>query len=228
VIIQYLSESEYLVKNVFIDRIHERQVCIFDLEGTGILVDKEFITQFGAIVYYDGKIIRSFNSLVKSPKLIPEKVEQLTGISNESLADAPPFADVYRQFLDFCGSAVLVTQAGYEYDLPMIQKHCRIDNLSLFKNPVMDTKALFANIHPELSDVFSTDYLVRHYRIETNDIQRHDALGDCVLISRILDHILMEYKQRNILDLNIEEGITVKRFVIPAMYLKGEGEVDEK
>lgn len=220
--IHYLSESEYLVKDVFVDNIHERQYCIYDLEGTGIFVEKEYITQFGAIIYQNGKILRKFSSLVKSPKLIPESVEQLTGISNERLTNAPTFADAYRQFLDFCGTAVLVTQAGYEYDLPMLQKHCRLNNLSLFENPVIDTKALFAKIHPELFDVFSTDYLARHYQIETNDIKRHDALGDCVLISRIFDQILMEYKQRNILDFNINEGITVKRFVIPAMYLKEE------
>ncbi len=220
--IHYLSETEYLVKDVFVDQIHERPYCIFDLEGTGIFVEKEYITQFGAIIYQNGKILRKFSTLVKSPKLIPESVEQLTGISNERLTNAPAFADAYRQFLDFCGTAVLVTQAGYEYDLSMLQKHCRLSNLSLFKNPVIDTKALFAKIHPELLDVFSTDYLVRYYQIETNDIKRHDALGDCVLISRILDQILMEYKQRNILDFNIKEGITVKRFVIPAMYLKEE------
>jgi len=220
--IHYLSETEYLVKDIFVDQIHERLYCIFDLEGTGILVEKEYITQFGAIIYQNGKVLRKFSSLVKSPKLIPESVEQLTGISNERLTNAPAFSDVYQQFLEFCGTAVLVTQAGYEYDLPILLKHCQLSNLSPFSNPVIDTKALFAKIHPELFDVFSTDYLVGYYQIKTNDIKRHNALGDCVLISRILDQILMEYKQRNVLDFNIEEGITVKRFVIPAMYLKEE------
>jgi DNA polymerase-3 subunit epsilon len=220
--IHFLSETEYQIKDVFVDHIHERPFCIFDLEGTGIFVEKEYITQFGAIIYQKGKVLRKFSSLVKSPKLIPESIEQLTGISNESLTNAPEFFDAYRQFLDFCGTAVLVTQAGYEYDLPMLQKHCRMSNLALFENPVIDTKALFAKIHPELFEVFSTDYLVRHYQIETNDIKRHDALGDCVLISTILDQILKEYKQRNILDFNIKEGLMVKRFAIPAMYLMEE------
>ncbi|WP_171693286.1 3'-5' exonuclease [Paenibacillus germinis] len=220
--IHYLSETEYLVKDVLVDHIHERPFCIFDLEGTGIFVEKEYITQFGAIIYQNGKILRKFSSLVKSPKLVPERVEQLTGISNESLTNAPAFAEAYQQFIDFCGTAVLVTQAGYEYDLPMLHKHCRMSNISLFENRVIDTKALFAKLHPELFDVFSTDYLVRHYQIKTNDIKRHDALGDCVLISRILDQILMEYKERNIYEFNIKEGLTVKRFAIPAMYLKEE------
>jgi DNA polymerase-3 subunit epsilon/DNA polymerase-3 subunit alpha (Gram-positive type) len=112
----------------------------------------------------------------------------------------------------------MVTQAGYEYDLPMIRRHCRMSSLSFFENRIIDTKALFANLHPELFEVFSTDYLVRYYQIETNDIKRHDALGDCALISRILDHILMEYKERNIRSFHIKEGLTVKRFSIPAMY----------
>ncbi|WP_409345867.1 PolC-type DNA polymerase III [Paenibacillus sp. MBLB4367] len=220
--IHYLSGTEYLVKDIYVDRIHDRPFCIFDLEGTGIFVEKEYITQFGAIIYQNGKILRKFSSLVKSPKLIPESVQQLTGISNDSLAHAPAFADVYRQFLDFCGKAVLVTQAGYEYDLPMLKKHCRMSNLSLFENPVIDTKALFAKIHPELFDVFSTDYFVRHYHIETNDIKRHDALGDCILISRIFEQILIEYEQKDIHEFNVNEALTVKRFAVPAMYLKEE------
>ncbi|WP_158606514.1 PolC-type DNA polymerase III [Paenibacillus ginsengarvi] len=220
--IHYLSETEYLVKDIYVDRIHDRPFCIFDLEGTGIFVDKEYIIQFGAIIYQGGEILRKFSSLVKSPKLIPEGVQQLTGISNDSLTNAPAFADAYRQFLDFCGTAVLVTQAGYEYDLPMLQKHCRMSNLSFFENPVIDTKALFAKIHPELFDVFSTDYFVSHYHIETNDIKRHDALGDCVLISRIFEHILMEYEQKDIHEFNVNEALTVKRFAVPAMYIKEE------
>ncbi|QYR22322.1 3'-5' exonuclease [Paenibacillus sp. sptzw28] len=108
--IHFLSESEYLVKDVSVDHIHERPFCIFDLEGTGIDVETEYITQFGAIIYQNGKILRKFSTLVKSPKLIPKSVEQLTGITNERLTDAPAFAEAYGQFLDFCGTAVLVTQ----------------------------------------------------------------------------------------------------------------------
>lgn len=66
--IHYLSETEYLVKDIFVDHIHERPYCIFDLEGTGIFVEKEYITQFGAIIYQNGKVLRKFSSLVKSPK----------------------------------------------------------------------------------------------------------------------------------------------------------------
>ncbi len=71
--IQYLSETEYLVKDVFVDQIHERPYCIFDLEGTGILVEKEYITQFGAIIYQNGKIIAEVQFLIllintQSPK----------------------------------------------------------------------------------------------------------------------------------------------------------------
>lgn len=221
--IHSLSETEYFLTDVFIDNIHQRPYCIFDLEGTGIIVEDEYITQFGAVIYQQGEILRSFNSLVKSPKKIPDGVSALTGITNESLRDAPTFAEVYERFLDFCGTNVLVTQAGYEYDLPMIRKHCRNSNLSMFEKPVIDTKALFAKLHPELNDVFSTDYLVAYYRIDTTDIKRHDALGDCILIRRILDAILLEYKQIDLSEFNLMDGLRVKRFIIPAMYLKKGG-----
>lgn len=91
-----------------------------------------------------------------------------------------------------------------------------MNHLTFFENPVIDTKALFAKIHPELFEVFSTDFLVKYYQIKADDIKRHDALGDCILISRILDQILREYKERKIHEFNVQEDLKVKRFIIPA------------
>ncbi|NOU77011.1 hypothetical protein GC098_37585 [Paenibacillus sp. LMG 31458] len=218
--ITFLSKDAYLVKDVFVNNLYDRTFCIFDLEGTGINVETEYITQFGGIIFQNGEIIREFSSLVKSPKLIPNAIEELTGITNESLINAPTFPEVYELFLDFCREAVLVTQAGYEYDIPMIEKHCRMYNLPLFDNPVIDTKALYANAHDELFDVFSTDYLINYYQIDDTDVPRHNALGDCILISRILQKILNEYANRNIWDYDLTAGLIVKRFLIPKMYLQ--------
>ncbi|SDW17669.1 PolC-type DNA polymerase III [Paenibacillus sp. CF384] len=217
--ITILSKEEYLVDGIQVDNLFDRLYCIFDLEGTGILVEHESITQFGAVLFQKGRVLDTFTSLVKSFKPIPEAVEQLTGISNESLVDAPTYAEVYRRFVDFCGDAVLVTQAGYEYDIPMLKKHCLLHDVPYVERTVIDTKALFAAIHPELDEVFSTDYLVDYYGINDADIKRHDAVGDCVLISRILMNVLEEYRLKQCSEFDLTEGLKVKRFIIPQMYL---------
>ncbi|GAA3408214.1 3'-5' exonuclease [Paenibacillus hodogayensis] len=213
--ISFLSKEEYTIQGVYVENLHNRPYCIFDLEGTGIHVETEYITQIAAILFQNGQIIGKFDSLVKSPKLIPDAIEKLTGITNEEMLHAPAFPEVYKQFLDFCGEAVLVTQAGYEYDLPMLDKHCRIHGLQLFPNTVIDTKALFANVHREWNDIFSTDYLINYYKIGDNDVPRHNALGDCILISRIFQNILQDYSNKDMKSFELEKGLTIKRFVMP-------------
>ena len=78
----------------------------------------------------------------------------------------------------------------------------------------MDTKVLFAAIHPELDETFSTDFLLRYYNIKSDDVPRHDALGDSILIARILCAILQEYKQKNVPDLLIRQELAIRKFVL--------------
>jgi len=199
--------------------LHDRRFCVFDLEGTGIHFMTECITQIGAVRIKEGDIRpdESFNSLVKSPKPIPPAIERLTGISNEAIASAPSFPEAYERFAEFAADAVLVTQAGYEYDVPLLQHHCKQHRLPMLANPIFDTKALFTLIHPEVCEVVSTDFLIRYYGIDTNGLKRHDALDDCILIGNIFLKILQEYRERDIEHLDIR-GLKVKRFQIPGMY----------
>ena len=92
---------------------------MFDLEGTGPDVNHDHITQIGAIFVENGEphYNRTFVSLVKSPKPIPENIERLTRIRNGDLETAPEFKDVIGKFFRFAGDdAVLVAQCGFEYD----------------------------------------------------------------------------------------------------------------
>jgi len=210
----------YTVEELKVSHLQDRTYCIFDLEGTGINPAVESVTQFGAMYYKKGESLdSSFTSLVRASKLIPEAVENLTGISNEDMNQAPSFAEAYQAFLEFIGDKVLVAQAGYEYDLPILKRHCDMNGLMMFTNPVLDTKAMFTYIHPEISEVISTDFLIRYYELNTDGIHRHNALADCSVIARIFEHVLNEYQGLE-LDHFTADGIhAMKRFVIPEMYL---------
>jgi DNA polymerase III epsilon subunit-like protein len=166
----------------------------------------------------------SFSSLVHAFKPIPEAVAKLTGISNEDMIQAPSFAEAYHTFLEFIGDKVLVTQAGYEYDLPILKRHCDMYGQSMLTNPVLDTKAMFTYIHPEISVVISTDFLIRYYDLDTEGIHRHDALADCDVIARIFEHVLNEYQELALDHFTADAEHAMKRFVIPEMYLTATSE----
>ncbi|WP_440119054.1 3'-5' exonuclease [Paenibacillus sp. QZ-Y1] len=209
----------YTVEELKVPQLHDRTYCIFDLEGTGINPAEESVTQFGALYHKKGEPLdSSFSSLVRATKPIPEAVAKLTGISNDDMIKAPSFAEGYQAFLEFIGDKVLVTQAGYEYDLPILKRHCDLYGLPMLTNPVLDTKAMFTYIHPEISEVISTDFLIRYYDLSTEGIHRHNALADCGVIARIFEHILKEYEELALDHFTADRGREMKRFVIPEMY----------
>jgi hypothetical protein len=94
-----------------------------------------------------------------------------------------------------------------------------MNGLLMFSNPVLDTKAMFTHIHPEISEVISTYFLIRYYDLNTDDIQRHNALADCDVIARIFGHVLNEYQDLALDHFTAGEEHVMKRFVIPEMYL---------
>lgn len=212
-------QDRYFIEGLQVLNLQRQKYCIFDLEGTGIFPETESITQFGALHLELGLTEQAaFSSLVRATRPIPDAVARLTGISNEDMCGAPGYKDVFSSFLRFVGDRVLVTQAGYEYDVPMLRRHCAMNGLPMMKNKVLDTKALFTYIHPEIDAVVSTDYLVSYYGIDTAGLQRHEALADCRLIARIFEQVMTEYEQMEKTHFIADPNVSMRRFVIPAMY----------
>ncbi|MCM3625747.1 3'-5' exonuclease [Paenibacillus glycanilyticus] len=208
-----ISDTEYSIEGLSVSHLLSKRYCAFDLEATGPNQDEEHITQMGAVIIENNQIVinKSFNSLVKSPKQIPQLIEKLTGIKNDEMKRAPVFSSVYQRFIEFINGCVLVTQAGYEFDYPLLNKECQRNNLLMFDNVALDTKVLFSFLHPEVQERITTNYLIDFYNINDSDIKRHDALGDSVLIARIFIKLLEELKVRNINEVIIDEPIIIKK-----------------
>ena len=74
------------------------------------------VIQIGAVKLDEGlRMTGSFNRLITPEhylKLHP-RIRRITGITQDDLRDAPPFADAYGQFLNWCGKdAALLTWGG--------------------------------------------------------------------------------------------------------------------
>jgi DNA polymerase III epsilon subunit-like protein len=206
-----LSPTEYLVSDVYIENLLQQRYCVFDLEATGPDPESDHITQIGAVTLdAQGNVGDQFNTLVRSPKPIPEKIEKLTGIRNQDLTNAPDFSEAYDHFTRFSQSCVLVTQAGYEYDIPLLVKVCERHRLPLNEYLTIDMKALFTYLYPDVTEVVSTKFLIRFFDIYADDLQRHDALGDSILIARIFQKLLDVCRNRGMKHLSIE-GLRVKK-----------------
>lgn len=209
--ITFTSAEEYELSDFYFDLSVERQFVVFDLEATGPDAEHDSVTQFGVVKM--GIEAQTFESLVKPWRSIPPKIETLTGVTNDRVEGAVHFAEAYTRFREFVGDAVLVTSCGYEYDFPLLDCECERAGVARLENCRLDTKAIFALLHPERTETFSTNFVSDYYGIDRSEFQRHDAVGDATLISRIFQAELKEAKEMGVGHF-MADRVRIRRFVL--------------
>jgi len=214
------SDADFYALSDFVFRgLEGRRYVVFDVESTGADVASDSITQIGAVAVYDDgpRDPESFVRYVRPWKPIPKKIEQLTGVTNELVQTATSFAQVWSEFGKFCGDAVLVTQCGYEFDFPIIAAECGRCGVVAPDGDQLDTKAIFAIMHPDRREVFSTNFLSEYYGIKREGFKRHDALGDAQLISRIFQAERKEAASLRLDAWEVSAPIAIGRFKLPPL-----------
>jgi DNA polymerase-3 subunit alpha (Gram-positive type) len=100
----YLVNDELeLIKNPSNNKL-EDEIIVFDFETTGLNSKKDRIIEIGAVKLKDNKIIDKFNQLINPGILIPDKIQNLTGINQEMVDDKPSIEEGMKRFFDFIGS----------------------------------------------------------------------------------------------------------------------------
>lgn len=84
-------------------------IAVIDFETTGLSPGQGArATEIAAVLVQGGQIVGRFQSLMNSGTWVPPFIEQLTGISNRMLQDAPPARAVMREVLQFTRGCPLV------------------------------------------------------------------------------------------------------------------------
>ena len=120
------------------DKISGKTIVVFDIETTGLDPATDQIIELGAVKIVDGNIVEKFSTFVKPTKKIPYEVEDLTGISNEMVENAPPIEYVIKEFYDFTRGCTLSGHNIIGFDIKFVRREA--ENLGLdFDNPIIDT-----------------------------------------------------------------------------------------
>ena len=99
-----------------------RDYISFDLEFNKHQ-DKTHLIQVSAVRFKDGEEVGAFDSYVHTDVPLKSFINGLTGITSETLKDAPKVEDVLKDFQAFIGQLPIVGYNAAKSDLPILLEH---------------------------------------------------------------------------------------------------------
>jgi DNA polymerase-3 subunit epsilon len=149
------------------------QPCaIIDLETTGGHIGRDRITEIGLILLDQDRIER-FSSLVNPGQPIPPFIENMTGISDAMVADAPGFSSLAPALLTrLQGRLLLAHNARFDYGV--LKNEFKRAGLS-FQSETLCTVKLSRRLYPQYFK-HNLDAIIARHQISLP--ARHRALAD--------------------------------------------------
>ena len=150
-----------------------RPLAIVDIETTGASTVYGRIIEIAIIRVEGGKVKRTFQSLVNPDRFIPTSVEQLTGICNEDVANAPSFGDISREVFRLLDGAIFVAHNA-RFDYGFIKNEYRRLGKT-FNARCLCTVKLSRRLFPQYRN-HNLSSIIDRFGIECSN--RHRAMGD--------------------------------------------------
>ena len=162
--------------------MQNRNVTIFDLEATGLSTScGDRITEIGAVKLCGNKLCGIFQTLVNPGRKIPEKIVEITGITNEMVADKPVISQVLPLFLDFVKDDLIVAHNA-KFDMSFLHyelKECGMDrDFETFCTLLASRKVVKSSANFRLST------LKNHFSLKPMG-NMHRALSDAYVTAQL-------------------------------------------
>lgn len=176
------------------ERDFNGEVIIFDVETTGLSYSNDRLTSIGAVKVRNLQIVDNFFIYVNPEKHIPEKITELTGITDEMVHDAPKEADALKEFMAFCGENPVLVAHNADFDTTMINEVCSRNNID-FNFNYIDTLILCQAMLPEVAR-HRLNYVAKVLKVGT--FEHHRADEDALILAKIYIELISRLKsQRN-------------------------------
>lgn len=185
-----------------------RQI-ILDTETTGLnarLGDR--IIEVAGIELVNRRLTGNhFHRYVNPARAVEEGALKVHGITDEFLADKPPFAEIAAEFLDYVRGAELVIHNA-AFDIEFLNAELsRLGHEPMEKHvlSVVDTLRQARELHPGKKN--SLDALCERYAVNNARRTLHGALLDCELLAEV--YLSMTRGQESLaIDLEVREEIS--------------------
>ena len=121
--------------------------CVLDLETTGFSFRTEKITEIGIMKIKNGEVLDKFSCFVNPEKPIPQRVVEVTNITDDMVKDAETIDKVFPKMMDFIGDSVLVAHNA-DFDIGFLKYNASQLGYNL-DNTYLDTLRLAKELFPD-------------------------------------------------------------------------------
>ncbi|MDP5239094.1 exonuclease domain-containing protein [Uliginosibacterium sp. 31-16] len=165
--------------------MHLPRLAIVDLETTGADPSRDRITEIAILITEGEELIEQWSTLVNPGMPIPQRIQELIGITDEMVAAAPPFEQLAEQVLARLSDVVFVAH-NVRFDYNFLR--AAFERLDMqWTTPVLCTVKFSRALDPEFPRHGLDALIERHgYTIDA----RHRALDDAKIVWRFLSDSL--------------------------------------
>ena len=191
-----IDDSVKIVVRPDDSKLLDNTYVVFDLETTGFNAGGvDSIIEIGAVKLSHGNIIDKYDVLINPGRKLPQKITELTGITDDMLKDGPNEEEAVKNFMEWAGDLPMVAHNA-KFDTSFMEMAYSKYNLGEFKNTVIDTL--------ELSRTMDTSYarhslsvLVKRYNVEFDEDSHHRGDYDAEATGLVFHKMLQKLDSLN-------------------------------
>ncbi len=194
--VAYLYNDEGIIIDNPNDKDLSQPVVVFDIETTGLSFKYDKITEIGAVKVQNGSVVDTYNALVNPEMPIPMEIVELTGITDDMVANKPTIDIVFPEFIKFISDCPLVAHNA-SFDISFIKAEAQRQKIEF--NPVVVDTLLLSRLLIPNKKRHRLNQVAKYLGISLEN--HHRAVDDATATAKIYIRFLSMLKDLGINDM---------------------------
>ena len=170
---------------------------VFDFETTGFNAGGgDSIIEIGAVKIKNGEIIEKYDELINPGRKLPQKIIDVTNITDEMLQDKDNEENAVKRFIEWFGDLPMVAHNA-KFDVSFLEMAYKKYNLGTFQNPVIDTLELSRTLDNTFAR-HSLSALVKRYNVPWDESAHHRGDYDAEGTALVFHKMMKKLSDRNL------------------------------
>ncbi|AHI53980.1 DNA polymerase III subunit alpha (PolC) [Spiroplasma sabaudiense Ar-1343] len=189
-----LSDDLWYVKNPKNQNLNQAKFVFFDLETTGLSPEFDEIIEFGAVTYNPATgESKKIDILIKPERQLSRFTTELTGITDDMLADKPDIKTAFKEIMEIIKDTILVAHNA-NFDLNFLKSWSSKLGFGEINNTVIDTLSIARVVLPKIKN-HRLGTVAKNFGVLYDEKIAHRGDYDAEILRAIYERILMEAKK---------------------------------